>query len=107
MPDPIPVAPTDQTSPLDAGHTTTEYVLAKVMIYAGIALAVLSGVAEAVNQIAPILPPNSIITKIGLICGSLAATLSTIMYGQQRVALKKAALNAAPAVGDPSLVVKQ
>ena len=98
---------TDQTSPLDAGHTTSEYALAKWMTYAGIGIAVLSGIADLTNQIAQVVPGNVWITKIGLIAGSLAATLSTIFYSKARNDLKKAALAAPPAAGDPKNVVAQ
>lgn len=104
----MPEAPiTDKTHPLDAGHTTSEYATTKVMLYMGIVLATLSGVAEAVNQISNILPPGTLITKIGLVCGTLAGVLASVMYGQQRTALKKAALAASPTAGDPASVVKQ
>lgn len=98
--------PTTPTAPVAPGATTSEFHLAKIAAYAGIVIAVLSAVSDAVLEITKIMP-NPIITKIGVVAGLVATTLSTILYGQQRSALKQAALNAAPAAGDPAAVVKQ
>lgn len=92
---------TDKTHPLDAGHTTTEYALAKWASIAGIAIAVLSGIADVANQIAQVVPGNVWVTKIGLVAGSLVTILTSVLYGKQRADLKKAALNA-PASTDPN-----
>lgn len=99
-------APTDQTGALDAGHTTTEYRLAKWAVYGGIALAVLSGIADVALQVSAVIP-NPLITKIGMIAGALATTLASILYGKARTDLKRAALAAPPAAGNPKDVVTQ
>lgn len=110
MPETTPVAaePTDQTGPLDAGHTTTEYALAKWASIAGIALAVLSTVVDLVNKLQPVMPENQWITKVGVVAGTLVTLLTTIMYGSQRAALKSAALKAGAATpaGDPQAAVR-
>lgn len=89
---PAPAEPTDQTGPLDAGHTTTEYALAKWASIAGIVLAVLSAVVDLAGQLSNLLPGNVWITKVGVVAGALVSILSTVLYGQQRAALKQAAL---------------
>ncbi len=99
-PAPAPTG-TDQTGPLDAGHTTTEYLLAKWTIIAGIALSVLSGVADVANEVYKILPGSPWIGKVGLVAGTLVTVLTTVLYGAQRASLKKAVLNQ-PVVSDPA-----
>lgn len=88
---------TDQTGPLDAGHTTTEYALAKWTTIAGIVLAVLSSIVDVTNQIAQVIPGNVWVTKVGVVAGALVTILTSVLYGKQRADLKKAALNAGAA----------
>ncbi len=112
MADPAPVsphdAPTEQTNPLDAGHTTSEYALAKWVAVGGAVVMLLSGISDAVLEITKVMP-NPIITKIGVICGLIATTLSTVMYGKSRSDLKQAALANAtpPAPADAKAAVTQ
>lgn len=108
VPAPAP-APTDQTGPLDAGHTTTEYALAKWASVAGIVLAVLSTVVDLTNRLAPVMPGNTWVTKVGVVAGTLVTLLSTVLYGQQRAALKTAAIQAgatSAAAGTPQDAVR-
>lgn len=102
MADPLLPEVTDKTHPLDAGVTTTEYALAKWASIAGIALAVLSTVVDLVNKLQPIMPENQWITKVGVVAGTLVTLLSTVLYGQQRSALKVAALKAGAGPVTPS-----
>lgn len=111
MADPViapvtPTPPTDQTNPLDAGHTTTEYGLARWAAIAGIALAVLSTIVDLTNRLVPLLPDFTWITTVGVVAGTLVTVLSTVLYGQQRSNLKIAALKAGSAVGTPQSAVR-
>ena len=112
MPDPIvpatPTEPTDQTGPLDAGHTTTEYALAKWTVIAGGALSLLSTVVDVTGKLSAIMPGNAIITKIGVIAGALMSVLAAVLYGKSRTDLKVAALKAAAnePMSDPKAAVR-
>ncbi len=115
MPDPIvpaaPVEQTDQTGPLDAGHTTTEYALAKWAVIAGIVLSVLSTVVDVTGKLATVMPGNTLITKVGVIAGALMAVISSVLYGKARTDLKVARIQATaqaklPAPSDAQAAVR-
>jgi len=99
MPDQTPVQPAPiplfqpTTNPLAAGHTTTEYFLAKVTVYAGVAGAVLGAAAIALSAASTSLPPAAgEVGKWVTIAGATVATLSSAAYGFQRALLKIAAI---------------
>lgn len=104
MPDPI-ATPTDKTSALDAGHTTTEYQLTKWITILTAITGVLSAIVPFIEQAKAVFGDTKWITIVSL----ALATLTPIVYTLQRSAIKLAAINAGqkvdvaavtPAAGD-------
>ena len=99
---------TDQTGPLDAGTTTTEYTSNKFVVVLTSILSALSLVTGFAEKILPFLPPET--SKIGMwaaIGFAAIAGLKSIAYEVQRTLLKIAALKAGVKVAagtDPAAV---
>lgn len=99
---------TDQTGPLDAGHTTTEYESQKFIVVLTSILSALSLVVSFAEKILPFLPPET--SKVGMwaaIGFAVIGGLRSIVYEMQRTALKVAALKAGVRVAagtDPAAV---
>ena len=90
-----PVTPTDQTSPLDAGHTTSEYALTKVVVFLSGLVSVAGVVMTAVQAIAPIFAPTKYGPLVGVVLavgGATVAAVKTWLYEVERTALKQSAL---------------
>lgn len=99
-----PITPTDQTSPLDAGHTTSEHTLARLTTITASVIAVLSTVTDLLGKAQAVIPeaPKGLGLWIGLGAAAVAF-LSSVAYGFQRALIKIEAIkagNAAPATPD-------
>jgi hypothetical protein len=94
MADPTTTTPTDQTGPLDAGHTTTEYKVSMLATILG-ALATVVGYASTILDVLP-----QELKWVGVataIVGMLTACLTALGYTVTRGGIKKAALAASTA----------
>jgi Na+-transporting NADH:ubiquinone oxidoreductase subunit NqrE len=97
-------APTDQTNPLDAGHTTTEYRQARFVVILSSVLAILGYAQTVLDKVLPMLPEQS--KGLGMwvaIAAVAVAGLTSLAYSIQRSFIKIAAIKAgqsAPATGD-------
>lgn len=96
--------PTDKTTPLDAGHTTSEYHVTMIATV----LSVLATVAGYASTILNVLPPT--LKWVGVataIVGMLTACLTALGYQVARSNVKTAAIAAgnAPVSVTPSAVV--
>ena len=88
MADPIP---TEVTVP--SGNTTSEYALSKIVIWGGIAVAVLSALAELLTKLSSTLPSAPPwLTAIGATVGTISAAVAAIYYSMIRKDVKTAAL---------------
>ena len=88
--------PTDQTTPLDAGHTTTEAQGSKFVVITSAILSALGIATTIIDKIANIFPAEQ--KGIGVwiaIGGAVIGGLTQIVYTVQRTQLKIAALRAA------------
>jgi hypothetical protein len=108
MPDPTTAPATDQTNPADAGHTTTEYKIARALI---IALGVLAGLTVAFAGIHTAMPDAGwAATGFTLVSSIGAAALLGVRYLSNRsdVTVALANLEAARAVagGKQDVVVE-
>lgn len=90
MPDTTTPAP--QTDPLAPGSATTEFKMTRIVVIAGVVLAVLSAIGDALNSLLQVMPGNPLITKIGMVIGILASTLTSVLYSFNRTAVKKAVI---------------
>jgi hypothetical protein len=94
MPDPIAVAPpTDQTTPLDAGHTTSEYFITKIILALSAFVAVAGSVLDVVNTFVKMLPEGSWVFKALAVAGAVVAVVQSVVYTLSRTQVKLAALN--------------
>lgn len=92
---PAPVeTPVDQTGPLDAGHTTTEFAVTKWVTVCSIVVAILGGVSEALSNLTTVMPGAKWIGVTLTIVGMLSAAAAQIGYALSRASVKKAALQA-------------
>jgi hypothetical protein len=92
MAETLPATTTDQSGPLDAGHTTSEYATTKIVIYMGIASMVV-GFAVDVLTAVQVLAPNWAWVGVALIiAGKATALLKAFGYDATRASIKKAAL---------------
>jgi hypothetical protein len=100
MPDPVAV-PTDSTTPLDAGHTTSEYAFAKWIAILSAAIGILSTISDVALKAAAVLPQGSVV--LPWVAGGAAVTgaLTAIAYTISRTLVKLAAIRAgnAAAIG--------
>jgi hypothetical protein len=91
MADPTPT-PTDQTGPLDAGSTTSEFTAAKWAMILTIVSTVVGAVSEVLTQLAPQLASFKWYGAVLAVIGLLGTVLTALGYGKNRTALKIAAL---------------
>lgn len=100
-----PVTPTDQTGPLDAGHTTTEYATSKSVVVLSSIIAALGVVTTVLDKVVAIFPESSKGIGLWVTIGSIAiAGLTSIAYTVQRGLIKVNALRAgavSPAAPNP------
>lgn len=96
MADATPAATTDQTGPLDAGTTTSEYTITKWAVILGIVATVLGGVTEILTQLAPQLSGFKWYGVVMMVLGVIGTVLAQLGYAKNRTALKIAALQTAP-----------
>lgn len=94
VPPVTPEPPTDQTGPLDAGHTTTEFSVTKWVTVCAIAVAILGGVTEALSSLTTVMPGSKWIGVALTIVGMLSAAAAQVGYALSRASVKKAALQA-------------
>ena len=87
----------DATPEVKPGETTSEYKLAKVMLYASLALAVLGGVTEVVAELGTVFPGSPAFGKLLIVLGVVSALVTKIAYAMNRLALKRAAIEAVQA----------
>lgn len=98
------VGPTDQTSAADAGHTTTEYALTKLVMICGIIIASASEVVALLGDVTKMIPP----TATGplhyvAIAGTVVTFASKVAYLASRTLIKMKLVSAqdAKAAGIP------
>lgn len=98
-----PITPTDQTGPLDAGHTTSEYAQSKVVVMLASIIAVLGTLTTIVEKVSTIIPESSKGLGLWITVASLAiGGLTSIAYTVQRGLIKVNALRAGVRVAAPS-----
>jgi len=85
---------TDQTSPRDAGHTTTEHFWTKVLVILGTVVGVGGFLGEAIVRISGFLPAGSTALQIAGVVGIVVALLKTIAYDVSRTIVKLKIANA-------------
>lgn len=83
---------TDQTGPLDAGHTTTEFYITKVVTVLSAVSAVLGIGMDLLTKAQVLLPTTPWLNGALVIGGIVGATLSSVIYTLSRYGIKKAAL---------------
>ena len=88
-----PITATDQTKPLDAGHTTSEYFITKIVLGLSAFIAVAGSVLDVVNTFAKMLPEGSWVFKAIAIVGAVVGVAQSIVYTLSRTSVKIAALN--------------
>lgn len=114
MADPV-TTPTDQTNPLDAGHTTTEANGSKLVVIIAGVIGVLGTLTTVIDSISNIIPAAQ--KGIGLwlaVASIVVAALTQIAYTVMRSQIKIAAIKAGrvppsdPAVpaADPTAAAK-
>jgi hypothetical protein len=74
------------------GHETSEFVLARMVVWISMVLAVLGGLTEVLSIVGKALPQGGAVGKVMMIIGTLSAVLTSVAYTLNRLALKKAAL---------------
>jgi preprotein translocase subunit SecY len=75
------------------GNTTSEYALSKIVIWGGIAVAVLSALAELLTKLSSTLPSAPPwLVALGTTVGTVAAAVAAIYYSMIRKDVKTAAL---------------
>jgi hypothetical protein len=93
MPDSITT--TDQTSPLDAGHTTTESRGTKVVVILTSVIGALGTITTVLDQVTNILPASTKwIGPVVAIVGVISAGLTQIAYTVMRTWIKVEAIKA-------------
>ena len=91
MADPVAPTPTEVTVP--PGNTTSEYALSKIVIWGGIAVAVLSALAELLTKLSTTLPSAPPwLVAIGTTVGTISAAAAAVYYSMIRKDVKTAAL---------------
>jgi len=104
----VPDTTTDKTHPLDAGHTTSEFTIAKITVGISGAIALTSTLTEVLGKAQAFFPeaPKGIGLYVAIAAAVLAA-ISSALYGAQRAALKIAALESGSSVNgyQPPVVV--
>lgn len=83
-----------QTNPLAAGSTTSEGVLAHIVVILATVIAALGTITGLVQNVTNVVPASPELSKWLAIGGVAVASLTQIAYGLQRGAIKVAAINA-------------
>jgi hypothetical protein len=86
--------PTDQTGPLDAGHTTSEYALARGVTILASVIAALGTIASFMGAVSPVFAGLPSVGKWLAIGGTTIAALTQAAYGLQRLLIKLKAISA-------------
>lgn len=88
MPNLTVVSAVDQTSPRDAGHTTSEHFWMKVLAICGIVISVGGFAAEAVTTIGGYLPQGSSALRWAGVIGAVVSVTAKIAYDVSRTLVK-------------------
>lgn len=86
MPNLTVVPAVDQTSPRDAGHTTSEHFWTKILVILGTVIAIGGQILPWIDTIAPMLPPG--FAKWALVVGAGIALAKSIAYDVSRTIVK-------------------
>lgn len=100
MADPITPSPTDQTSPSDAGHTTTEYRITQLLVWI---LSLLAGATVVFAGLHQAMPAVGWFATAATIVGSIGAAAllaAKFVSGRSEVKVALANLEAARAMAD-------
>ena len=92
MPD--TVTTTDQTSPSDAGHTTTEFYVAKIVTVLSAVSAALGLGMDILGKLQGLVPAAPWLNTTLVVGGIVAAVVSQVIYTLSRVQIKKALIDA-------------
>ena len=84
--------PVDQTGPLDAGHTTTEFYITKIVTVLSSVAAVLGFGMDILTKAQVLLPTTTWLNGVLVIGGIAGAVISNVVYTLSRYGIKKAAL---------------
>jgi hypothetical protein len=83
--------PTDQSGPLDAGHTTSEFAITKIVVYMGIAAMAIGFATDVLTALQVLVPAWAWIGTALMIAGKATALLKALGYDATRKAIKVAA----------------
>lgn len=91
---------TEQTGPLDAGHTTSEFGLSKTVVVLSSVISVMGTVLSVLSAVTAVLPPAAGAVGVYLAIGGAAvAGLKAVTYEVQRAVIKMAAIKAGQVPG--------
>lgn len=88
MPNITLTQPVDQTSPSDAGHTTTEHFWTKILVICGIVLAVAGFAGDLIAQVSGLLPEGSKALKYAGVVGAIITGVAQVAYLASRTLVK-------------------